>query len=107
MSHFTPSDDTRSYIQQVGRNLRIARKRRKKTIRELAEMVGVSPATVKRVEAGEPSVKFAIYLAIAEVFQLDDTISFAAPEEDAIGMTLEKQRMPKRIRKKKDQRLDF
>ena len=92
---------------QVGRNLRTARKRRKKTISEVAEMVGVSVATVKRVEAGEPSVKFGIYLAIAEVFQLEDSVRFAEPEADTIGMTMEKQRMPQRIRKKKDKRLDF
>ena len=91
----------------VGRNLRIARKRRQKTIGEVAEMVGVSTATIKRVEAGEPSVKFGIYLAIAEVFQLDGSVSFAEPESDAIGMAMEKQRMPQRIRKKKDKRLDF
>ena len=107
MSHFVPSVKTRSFILQAGRNLRIARKRRQKTIAEVAEMVGVSPATVKRVEAGEPSVKFGIFYAIAEVFQLDDWISFARPDLDVIGMTLEKQRLPERIRNKKDKRLDF
>lgn len=107
MSHFVVSDKARSFILQLGRNLRVARKRRKKTINEVAEMAGVSPATIKRVEAGEPSVKLAIYLAIMEVFQLFNTISFADPESDTIGMTLEKQRMPSRIRRKKDQRLDF
>ncbi|MEN8142718.1 MAG: helix-turn-helix transcriptional regulator [Thermodesulfobacteriota bacterium] len=107
MSLYAPSSKTRSFFLQVGRNLRIARKRRKKTIVEVAEMVGVSPATIKRVEGGEPSVKFGIYYAIAEVFQLEDTVRFAEPELDTIGMTLEKQRMPKRIRNKKDKRLDF
>ena len=107
MSQFAPSDKTKSFVMQVGRNLRTARKRRKKTISEVAEMVGVSVATVKRVEAGEPSVKFGIYLAIAEVFQLEDSVRFAEPEADTIGMTMEKQRMPQRIRKKKDKRLDF
>ena len=107
MSHYVPSAKTRSFVLQVGRNLRIARKRRKKTIAEVAEMVGVSQATIKRVEAGEPSVKFGIYYAIAEVFQLEESVVFADPERDAIGMTLEKQRMPQRIRNKKDKRLDF
>ena len=107
MSHFSPSGKTKTFILQVGRNLRTARKRRKKTISEVAEMVGVSPSTIKRVEAGDPSVKFGIYLAIIEVFQLEDSVRFAEPESDAIGMTLEKQRMPQRIRKKKDKRLDF
>ncbi len=70
-------------------------------------MAGVSVATIKRVETGEPSVKFGIYLTIAEVFQLTDSVRFADPEADVIGMTLEKQRLPQRIRKKMDRRLDF
>jgi len=107
MSHFTPSEKARAFTSQLGRNLRLARKRRRKTIEEVAAMVGVSVATIKRVESGEPSVKFGIYLAIVEVFQLTDSIRFAEPESDAIGMTMEKQRMPQRIRKKKDSRLDF
>jgi len=107
MSYFVPSDRTRSFIRKVGSNLRLARKRRKKTIANVAEMVGVSVATIKRIEAGEPSVKIGIYLAIAEVFQMEDSVHFAEPESDTIGMILEKQRMPERIRKKKDKRLDF
>ncbi len=107
MSHFSPSDKTKKFILQAGRNLRIARKRRKKTISEVAEMVGVSVSTIKRVESGDPSVKFGVYLAIAEAFQLAGSVRFAEPESDAIGMALEKQRMPQRIRKKKDKRLDF
>jgi len=107
MSHFAPSFEMKEFVQRVGRNLRIARKRRRKTIAEVAEMVGVSTATIKRVEAGEPSVKFGIYLAVVEVFQLAEGIRFVEPENDVIGMALEKQRMPQRIRKKQDKRLDF
>lgn len=106
MSQFSPSDKTAAMALKIGRNLRLARKRRRKTIAEAAAMVGVSVSTIKRVEAGDPSVKFGVFLALAEVFQLD-TIRFAEPESDAIGLTLEKQRLPKRIRKKKNERLDF
>lgn len=94
-------------VLKVGRNLRLARKRRRKTIAEAAAMVDVSVSTIKRVEAGDPSVKLGIFLALAEVFQLEDTILFAEPESDTIGLTLEKQRLPQRIRKKKNERLDF
>lgn len=107
MSQFTPSEKTLEVLRLIGRNLRIARKRRGKTIAEAAEMVGVSSATIKRLETGEPSVKFAVYLALAEVFQLGEGIRFAEPETDDIGLTLEKQRLPQRVRKKKDSRLEF
>lgn len=107
MNNFSPSENVRSFIMQVGRNLKTARKRRQKTIREVAEMVGASVSTIQRLEKGDPAVKFSIYLSIAEVFQMSDTMSFAAPESDMIGLALEKQRMPQRVRSKKVARLDF
>jgi len=107
MNKFYPSEAVIDLIRQTGRNLQIARKRRQKTIREVAAMVGTSISTIQRVEKGDPAVKIGVYCAIAEVFQLADTIRFAAPEADSIGQSLEKQRMPQRIRRKKDSRLDF
>jgi transcriptional regulator with XRE-family HTH domain len=107
MNNFSPSENVRHVIMQIGRNLKTARKRRQKTIREIAEMVGASVSTIQRLEKGDPAVKFSIYLTIAEVFQLTDTMSFAAPESDLIGLALEKQRLPQRVRSKKVARLDF
>ncbi len=107
MSFFEPTEKVRERIRQIGRNLRTARKRRRKTMRDVAEMVGVSVSTIKRVERGDPSVKFGVYLAVAEVFQLGDGVRFAEPETDVIGLALEKQRLPQRIRSKRDERLDF
>ena len=94
-------------IQRIGKNLRIARKRRKKTVKQAAEMMGTSLSSVRRMEAGDPSVRFETYLAALEVYQLDDTLRFAEPEDDRIGLALEKQRLPQRVRLKKEKRLDF
>lgn len=107
MNNFYPSDQVRKRILQVGRNLKTARNRRQKTIQEVAEMVGVSVSTIQRLEKGDPSVKFSIYLSLLEVFQMTNTASLAEPEADAIGLALEKQRMPQRVRRKKETRLDF
>lgn len=107
MSQFVPSENTIALVRQIGRNLRVARKRRRKTIAQVAEMAGVSVSTIKRVESGDHTVKFGIFLTIAEIFQLDSSISLADPAADVIGATLEKQRLPQRIRNKKDSRLDF
>ena len=97
----------RNRIQRIGKNLQIARKRRKKTVKQAAEMMGASLSTVRRMEAGDPSVRFETYLAALEVYQLDDTLRFAEPEDDRIGLALEKQRLPQRVRLKKEKRLDF
>jgi transcriptional regulator with XRE-family HTH domain len=47
----------------LGHHIRLARKQRRWTVVELAERVGVSPVTMRRVETGEPGV------AIGTVFE--------------------------------------
>lgn len=101
----SPAMQTR--LQQIGHDLQIARKRRNKTEKQAAEMMGTSLSSVRRMEAGDPSVRVETYLMALEVYQLDDTLRFAAPEDDRIGLALEKQRLPDRIRAKKEKRLDF
>jgi transcriptional regulator with XRE-family HTH domain len=94
-------------LRRIGRNLQMARKRRQKTIKQAAEMLGTSLSSVRRMEAGDPAVRFETYLAALEVYQLDDSLRFAEPEDDRIGLALEKQRLPQRVRIKKEKRLDF
>ncbi len=101
------SPDMQARLRQIGKNLQIARKRRKKTVQQAAEMMGTSLSSVRRMEVGDPSVKFETYLAALEVYQLDYTLRFADPEDDRIGLALEKQRLPQRVRTKKEKRLDF
>lgn len=69
--------------------------------------MGTSVSSVRRIEAGDPSVRFETYLAALEVYQLNYTLRFADPEDDHIGQALEKQRLPHRVREKKEKRLDF
>lgn len=94
-------------LRQIGRNLQFARKRRSRTVKQASEMMGVSVSSIRRMEAGDSSVRFETYLTALEIYQLDDTLQFAEPENDRIGLTLEKQRLPKRVRLKKEKRLDF
>jgi len=101
------SPEMQNRLRQIGKNLQVARKRRKKTVQQAAEMMGTSLSSVRRMEVGDPSVKFATYLAALEVYQLDYTLRFADPEDDRIGLALEKQRLPQRVRTKKEKRLDF
>ncbi len=101
------SPEMQTRLRQIGNNLQLARKRRQKTVRQAAEMMGTSLSSVRRMEAGDPSVRFETYLAALEVYQLDQTLRFADPEDDRIGLALEKQRLPQRVRSKKEKRLDF
>ncbi|MDW7771626.1 MAG: helix-turn-helix transcriptional regulator [Desulfobulbaceae bacterium] len=94
-------------MQAIGRNLKLARKRRRRTVKQAAEMIGTSESSVRRMESGDPSVKFATYLAALEVYQLESSLRFAEPEDDIIGLTLDKQRLPERVRMKKEKKFDF
>ena len=94
-------------IERIGRNLRLARKRRHKSIRQAAEMIGTSESSVRRMEAGDPSVRFGVFVAALDVYQLADSLRFAEPEDDVIGLTLDRQRLPERIRRKKEKKFDF
>jgi transcriptional regulator with XRE-family HTH domain len=101
------SHEMKTRLRQIGKNLQIARKRRNKTVQQAAEMMGTSLSSVRRMEAGDPSVRVETYLAALEVYQLDRTLRFAEPEDDLIGLALENQRLPQRVRPRKDKRLDF
>nr|MBF0223199.1 helix-turn-helix domain-containing protein [Desulfobulbaceae bacterium] len=107
MTTFSPSTTTTQLLQTIGDNLRTARIRRRKSLSDAAQMVGVSKSSIERMEKGDPSVKIGVYLAAAEVYQIEDTINFADPAKDTIGQALERQRQPKRIHHKENKKLDF
>ena len=68
-------------LQQIGNNLQVARKRRKLSVKQAAERIGTSLSSIRRMENGDPSVRIETYLAALEVYQLDQTLRFADPEE--------------------------
>jgi transcriptional regulator with XRE-family HTH domain len=101
------SPEMQTRLRRIGRNLQVARKRRKISVQQAAEKMGTSLSSVRRMELGDPSVRVETYLAALEIYQLDHSLRFAEPEDDAIGLALDKQRLPQRIRSKKEKRLDF
>ena len=101
------SDKVLRFLVSIGDNLKTARIRRKFSLEEAAEKIGTSKSSVIRMEKGDMSVKVGVYISAAEVYQALDTVSFLEPEKDIIGLSLEKQRQPKRIRKKIDNKLNF
>lgn len=101
------SQKMRERLVVLGENLQVARKRRGKNEEQAAEMIGVSRSTLRRMEEGDPGVKMGTYLAALESYQLEDCLRFAEPEDDLIGLSHEKQRLPKRIRSKVEKKYDF
>lgn len=65
----------------------------------LAERAFVSRATLRRVERGDPTVGMGIYATVLFVLGLAERIaSLAAPEGDSVGLALEEERLPRRVR---------
>jgi transcriptional regulator with XRE-family HTH domain len=56
----TYSPATREAAQILGKRIRLARVERRWTLAELAERVGTSVPTLRKIEAGEPSVSLGL-----------------------------------------------
>ena len=96
-----PSNSARAELRSLGENISIARKRRRMTIRRLAEAASVTPETIRRFEKGEPGVSVGtlamVLLVLGESGRLG---ALLAPSTDDIGMIISVNDLPKRIREK-------
>ena len=89
-------------LKRCGENIRLARRRRAIPLAVMAERVGVSKPTLAKIERGDPSVQFGHVAAAMFVLGLIDNLQdMAAPEHDELGMTLDEDRLPQRIRLRK------
>jgi len=86
-------------LEALGRNIRIARKRRRIGEQELATLAHTSRATIRRLEAGAPGVGLGILASVLWVLQLHEDLGrLAAPETDSYGLFLEQGHLPRRVR---------
>ncbi|ABQ26282.1 helix-turn-helix domain-containing protein [Geotalea uraniireducens] len=89
-------------VEVLGRNIRIARKRRGWSLDEMAGSMLVTRKTLSRLENGDPAVGLSVLAAALHVLNMtDDLKKVATPESDSVGMFYEKQRLPRRVGKKK------
>jgi len=75
-------------LQQVGENIRLARKRRKLTTTQVAERAGIDRTTLYNIEKGSGSVSMAAYFNSMRALGLqDDFLNLAA--DDKFGRKLQ------------------
>lgn len=89
-------------LNRLGEALSLARRRRHLTQHDLAERIGASINTVRRMEAGHPGTAL-IHIARAlqvfgELSQLDLLLD---TPHDSIGLALMDEKLPQRVRKSK------
>jgi transcriptional regulator with XRE-family HTH domain len=95
-------------LKALGANLRTARVRRKLTLEEVAEKIGVSRRIVSDAEKGKPSTAIGIYAAMLWALDLlGDLSSVADPASDAEGMALALSSERSRVRKRRVLDNDF
>jgi transcriptional regulator with XRE-family HTH domain len=69
-------------LQQVGENIKLARKRRKLTSIQVAERAGINRSTLVEIEKGNPSVSMGAYFNTLRVMGLqNDFLKLAADDE--------------------------
>jgi transcriptional regulator with XRE-family HTH domain len=89
-------------IEKLGRDISLARRRRHISQQSLAERIGSSLATVRRLEKGDPRIPLqyvarALYV-FGELERLNQLLDTGA---DVIGLTLMDEQLPQRVRTRK------
>lgn len=75
-------------LEQMGENIKLARKRRKLTTVQVAERAGIARSTLYLVEKGDASVAMGAYFNVLRVLGLqDDFLKLAA--DDVFGRKLQ------------------
>lgn len=69
-------------LDQLGENIKLARKRRKLTTIQVAERAGIDRSTLYLIEKGNPGVSMGAYFNVLRVLGLhDDFLKLAADDE--------------------------
>ena len=89
-------------LRKLGRDLALARRKRGISTADMAARLFVSRDTLWRLERGDSTVALGTLATAAFILQLHDRLAnLAAPATDALALSLDERRLPKRIRRAK------
>jgi transcriptional regulator with XRE-family HTH domain len=92
----------RRAIEKLGADVALARRRRRISQASLAERIGASVSTVKRLENGDLRVPIHFIARALHVFgEIERLANLLDTAEDAIGLALMDDQLPQRIRTRK------
>ena len=93
---------TRRALAKLGKDLVTARRKRRFTVAMMVERMGVATNTYRRVEKGDPTVAMGAYAMALFVLGLGSALGdLVDPKSDEVGLQLDEERLPKRVRLKK------
>lgn len=89
----------RRALKKLGQDLREARLRRRIPMALAAERASISRATLSKIEKGDEGVSIGAYARILFVLgMIERLVELADPSIDSLGLGLEAENLPKRIR---------
>lgn len=92
-------------IAKLGADVRDARRRRRVTMALLAERACISRTTLAHIERGDPGVSLGNYArAMFALGLIDRVADLADPRHDEVGLAIDRERLPQRIRQRKNWR---
>lgn len=94
----TPVPVTRT-LRKLGHDIRDARRRRRIPVAILAQRASISRMTLNKVEKGKPGVSAGAYATVLFALGMADRLADVAdPRHDSVGLALEEEHLPQRIR---------
>ena len=89
----------RHALRKLGHDIRDARRRRRIPVAIAAQRASISRTTLVKIEKGDPGVAVGIYATVLFVMGMVERLAdLADPKNDAVGLQLEEEHLPQRIR---------
>jgi DNA-binding transcriptional regulator YiaG len=86
-------------LHHLGQDISAARRMRRLSQEDLAQRIGTSLSTVRRMEDGYPGTALHTFLGALQVLgRLDAVVDVMAIKNDALGMELVREQLPQRVR---------
>lgn len=89
----------RQRLKMLGENIRLARKRRGLTMKDMAGRMFVTRKTLKRLEDGDPGTSIGVLSSALLVLGMEgDLTALVDPRNDAVGNAIDRDRHEKTVR---------
>jgi transcriptional regulator with XRE-family HTH domain len=86
-------------LRKLGHDIKDARRRRRLPMAIVMQRASISKPTLIKIERGDATVSIAHYATVLFVLGMVDRLAdLADPKNDPVGLQLEEENLPKRIR---------
>jgi|SRR5581483_7975447 len=93
----------RRALRKLGHDIRDARRRRRIAAAMAAQQASISRTTLVKIEKGDPGVAMGLYATVLFVMGMEQRLGdLADPAIDSVGLQLEEEHLPQRIRTRRN-----